>query len=515
MKAFPPPKSVREFRHFAFLVPRACPLYNVGVSSKDEKAANLDAYVLEGLYPEAASVFTWQPEPLEGVKDHCVVVLDTNALVVPYTVSPKNLHQIGDTYQKLLAEDRLIVPGRVAREFARLRASKLADLHQKLADQMSKAVSLQADKYPLLESVTEYQSVLVLQKQINDSLKDYKAAIKETMARVLGWGQGDPVSKLYGRLFSEGAVLDPELDQEKTSEDLVHRQVHKLPPGYKDASKDDGGIGDLLIWQTILQIGEDLKKSVVFVTGDLKADWWHRGSGSVTLYPRHELVEEFRRRSGGLSFHIIKFADFLELYGADESVVQEARRGEVAQQQEDAASTRKHPRAGHARVVVTSGWWLHPVPNVDVLLGADNGTYQLGVTDENGVVTLPRPQQGRLTVLCAHDFHRGYVGHELYLNHDVELLLTEGDGVGSVMLREGAGHVPGLTGRLNPIHDTSGRYYIYAENIAIDGGRHQPVPFELGEPFTAEDAYGNQFELTVLEMVGRTALVEYDSVGST
>lgn len=485
------------------------------MSPKDEKAANLDAYVLEGLYPEAASVFTWQPEPLEKIKDHCVVVLDTNALVVPYTVNPKNLQQIGDTYRKLLAEERLIVPGRVAREFARLRARKLADLHQKLADQMSKAAPLQADKYPLLESVPEYQAVLELQQQINNSLKNYKVAIRKTMARVLGWGQEDPVSKLYGSLFSEDAVLDPELDRKKTSEDLVHRQVHKLPPGYKDASKDDGGIGDLLIWQTILQIGEDLKKSVVFVTGDLKADWWHRGSGGVPLYPRHELVEEFRRRSGGLSFHIIELADFLELYGADESVVEEARRGEIAQQREDADSTRKRPSTGHARVVVTSGWWQQPVPNVDVLLGADNGTYQLGTTDENGVVTLPRPQQGRLTVLCAHDFHQGYAGYEIDLSHDVELHLAESDGAGSVLLREGSGHVPGLAGRLNPIHDTLGRYYIYAENIAIDGGRHQPVPFELGETFSAEDAHGNQFALTVLGMVGRTALVEYESVDST
>jgi DNA-binding response OmpR family regulator len=72
---------------------------------------------------------------------------------------------------------------------------------------------------------------------------------------------------------------------------------------------------------------------VFFVSGDEKPDWWHRSEGQ-TLYPRYELVDEFRRHSEGQSFHIIPFSQFLEIYGASQSIVQEVRREEVKVSQE-------------------------------------------------------------------------------------------------------------------------------------------------------------------------------------
>ncbi len=47
-------------------------------------------------------------------------------------------------------------------------------------------------------------------------------------------------------------------------------------------------------------------------------------------------------------------------------------------------------------------------------------------------------------------------------------------GGGSVVFDESTGHVPGLAGRLNPILDTSHRTYLYASNIAINGGQNLP-----------------------------------------
>src|SRR5207247_10935182 len=62
-------------------------------------------------------------------------------------------------------------------------------------------------------------------------------------------------------------------------------QTNKVPPGYKDSAKELGAAGDLIIWRTILEIGRTRKAHLVFVSGDEKADWWYRASGSV-LYPR-------------------------------------------------------------------------------------------------------------------------------------------------------------------------------------------------------------------------------------
>jgi hypothetical protein len=50
----------------------------------------------------------------------------------------------------------------------------------------------------------------------------------------------------------------------------VFRFANQIPPGYKDAGKADEGIGDYLIWETILEIGRTRKASVIFVTGGEK-----------------------------------------------------------------------------------------------------------------------------------------------------------------------------------------------------------------------------------------------------
>jgi hypothetical protein len=104
--------------------------------------------------------------------------------------------------------------------------------------------------------------------------------------------------------------------------------LHNIPPGYKDSGKEDRGIGDFLIWLTILEAGKTRKKSLLFVSGEEKSDWFHKSEGR-TLYPRYELVDEYRRSSEGQSFHMVSFSQFLNMYGASESTVEEVREEET------------------------------------------------------------------------------------------------------------------------------------------------------------------------------------------
>ena len=43
---------------------------------------------------------------------------------------------------------------------------------------------------------------------------------------------------------------------------------------------------------------------------------------------------------------------------------------------------------------------------------------------------------------------------------------------GSIVIRQGTGHIPGLTGRLNPILDTLGRTYLYRGPITAQPLRY-------------------------------------------
>lgn len=80
---------------------------------------------------------------------------------------------------------------------------------------------------------------------------------------------------------------------------------------------------------------------------------------------------------------------------------------------------------------------------------------------------------------------------------------------GSVIFPEAVGHLPTLNGRLNPLRDTSDRTYLYASNIAINQGRPQPVQFALGEELRLTDADGREALVRILDVVGRSALIEY------
>ena len=83
---------------------------------------------------------------------------------------------------------------------------------------------------------------------------------------------------------------------------------------------------------------------------------------------------------------------------------------------------------------------------------------------------------------------------------------------GSAIFSQRTGHLPGLRGRLNPIRDTSGRTCLYVDNIAIEDGRQQPVFFRLCKPMKLTDASGSELSVTMIDIVGQSALVECRSL---
>lgn len=152
-----------------------------------------------------------------------------------------------------------------------------------------------------------------------------------------------------------------------------------------------------------------------------------------------------------------------------------------------------------------------PIVGADVLILFPNKTWQRATTDENGEVdfdlyTTHLP----MTVYAAMP---GYTaGLTLAWTPSHGGLLLELDSLkagGSVIFTNASGHIPGLRGRLNPKRDTLDRTYLYADNIAIDQGKQQPVAFRLGKPLRLTDAYGVEMMATVADITGRSALVEY------
>ena len=170
-----------------------------------------------------------------------------------------------------------------------------------------------------------------------------------------------------------------------------------------------------------------------------------------------------------------------------------------------------------ARAVITVRCAGQPLPDADLLALFPNKTWKRAATDENGEAAVDlHTTHLPMTVFASAPGYAAYMEREWMPSQGalaVELgALREG---GSIVFSEATGYLPGLKGRLNPIRDAHDRTYLYASNIAIDGGEQQPVHFALGEDLRLTDADGKETLVRIVDVVGRSALLEYRPVTAT
>ena len=167
-----------------------------------------------------------------------------------------------------------------------------------------------------------------------------------------------------------------------------------------------------------------------------------------------------------------------------------------------------------AVVNVRSAGAGEPLAGVDVLALFPNHTWQRATTDEHGEAVLDL-HSGHLpmTVFAATTGFSARVRHDwMPAEGRLSLALDALPDGGAVLIPEATGALPGLRGRLNPICDSHDRTWLYASNIAINQGQPQPVHFIPGEDLRLTDADGREVWARIIEVTGRSALVEYRPV---
>ena len=164
-----------------------------------------------------------------------------------------------------------------------------------------------------------------------------------------------------------------------------------------------------------------------------------------------------------------------------------------------------------ARAVITVRSAGRPLPGVDVLALFPNRTWKRAATDEAGEAAIElHSTHLPMTVYAAAPGHVAHVERDWTPGRGALALelpaLSQG---GAAIFPEAVGHLPGLRGRLNPKLDALDRTYLYADNISINDGRRQPVHLALGEDLRLTDAYGYELLVRIVDIAGRSALVEY------
>lgn len=299
---------------------------NVPQNSKNAIAIEKNRFLNKLIYNDSKLVF----EPVKkitDIKDDCLVVLDTSVLLFPFSTGKESLKEIKKVYEKLIREKRLIIPGQVAREYARRRPEMIVNIYQQLDD---KKLKVSMPSYPILENTKSYKTLTDLEHSLTEITKNYSRALAELMEEIIEWEGNDPISLIYNELGFQNIIHEIEVDIKEIQIEATRRKDYSIPPGYKDSSKDENSYGDLLIWWTILDLIKDSKKNLIFVSSDNKADWWHR-SKQKTILPRYELLDEFRNKGTGGTFHILSVSQFLALFSKNDKVINEIKQEEKEQ----------------------------------------------------------------------------------------------------------------------------------------------------------------------------------------
>lgn len=236
-------------------------------------------------------------------------VFDANVLLDLYFYA----ETIRETMFRVLGKlaPRIWIPYHAGLEYQRNRLQRIKQVTTTLTELQSQirstqdAIAKEIERLRLTErelGLPDLDNRILAVKRSHEALIE-AVEIARTKLPVLSLS--DPIRNRLSALFDSRTGPPPQ-DSEQIARwvhDAAFRAEHRIPPGYLDSGKDttrfrDQGIdyerrhGDLILWQQVLDhIRTKELRAVVFVTGDLKEDWWLRAEGQI-LGPRPELVQE-------------------------------------------------------------------------------------------------------------------------------------------------------------------------------------------------------------------------------
>lgn len=240
-----------------------------------------------------------------------LVVLDTNVLLDLYRMN----HRLRADMLAVLEALRhcLWMPHQVLGEFWRNQQSEdVFGRHQLKAAAVKEVV--QEARASVRQAVERWSSEVHPDERrrldasltgLEEQLRAVERVIDEQVGRDAVPGApdttADPVVRALEGLFAGRVGARPTAERHAyLVNEAKDRALHQIPPGFKDfdAGKADVyAAGDYLLWVEVMSEARARQQDVVFVTRDLKEDWWRPTRPGQARQPRVELVDELRRET--------------------------------------------------------------------------------------------------------------------------------------------------------------------------------------------------------------------------
>ncbi|MEC3978198.1 PIN-like domain-containing protein [Amycolatopsis sp. H20-H5] len=248
--------------------------------------------------------------------------LDANVLLNFYRYSPNAQSALLEVLRAV--GDRVWVSHQAAREFWRNRCRAIDD-RNKATEQVRKM--LQDNELKTLQGLELWAKQTAIPAEIKDRVRDrLKSGFSDSVelidaetgqaGRVTYDAATDSVVIMLRELL-DGKVGPPlSVDEHQNAVAEASRRVKdQIPPGYKDASKEngtgpDGATGDYLVWHQSILEAKNRDLPLAIVTGDEKEDWWWKHRNAF-MGPRSELIDEFANQSPQ-GLHLIRPVQLIE-----------------------------------------------------------------------------------------------------------------------------------------------------------------------------------------------------------
>lgn len=262
-------------------------------------------------------------EKLDKLWSECTFAFDSSVLLDLYRYREKTRDSLLDFMDGI--RERIWLPRRVLDEFLSNRTKAMHEpkrAYRQISDAIEKAETRLINSLP-----TEHPTIVRSdwETKIRTVFDPLREELKTSKGGHPEYSEQDSILDRLNSIFSDRIGPPYTVEQlVEICEQAATRYLLQIPPGFMDGEPEKSGLsqyGDYIIWRQLLGYAKMGSKSIVFITNDVKRDWWESVDDSPRPnLPLPALRDEFEHHTGQV-FYMYTTGQFLDV--ADKHLDQE------------------------------------------------------------------------------------------------------------------------------------------------------------------------------------------------